>query len=162
MEIDAVCKGLPCASRGQMELVPRQKELSTSGASLRSAEVRGLRTPFLTEPPATSHHPRLPGEAPLRHIALGEALALGDGIKTLLSTPPTFLGDSFPLWASGSSYHERLASLISKGPICLPALLTNAAAIPAAPSQTSLIPGQGWEDLEILKGQVSDPNSSKS
>lgn len=57
MEINAVCKGLPCASRGQMELVPRQgiqgqRELSTMGASLGSVEVLGLRRPFLRKLPA--------------------------------------------------------------------------------------------------------------
>lgn len=52
-----------------MELVPRrgsqgQWDLSTSGASLGSEEVPGLRMPFLTD---YQQHPRILGEAPLRH-----------------------------------------------------------------------------------------------
>lgn len=86
-----VCQQRPDGAGSQAE-GPGQRELSTLGASLRSAEVRGLRTPFLTEPPATSHHPRLPGEAPLRHMCLRRGSCLGGWNRDPSLHSPHLLG----------------------------------------------------------------------
>ena len=86
---------------------------------------------------------------------------MGNGIKTLLSTPPTFRGDSFHL-GLGLFISGEDGLTVFQGPFYLPALLTAVAAVPAAQSQTCLIPRRGWEDPASLKGKVSDTNCSKS